>query len=90
MWDSKGIRPVQHGFMKGMSCFISFYDLVTKLADEEKAVDLVYLEFSKAFDCLPQYSPGETGSSWLGKMYSSWVVRSRLWWLMEFNTADNP
>ncbi|KAJ7405113.1 rna-directed dna polymerase from mobile element jockey-like [Pitangus sulphuratus] len=29
---------------------ISFYDQVTRLVDEGKAVDIVYLDFSKAFD----------------------------------------
>jgi len=36
-----------------ISCFtnlISFYDQMTCLVDEGKAVDIVYLEFSKAFD----------------------------------------
>ena len=51
--DNQGIRPSQHGFMKGSSCLtnlISFCDLVTHLVDEGKAVDVVYLDFSKAFD----------------------------------------
>ena len=53
VWDNRGIRPSQHGFTKGRSCLtnlISFYDLVTHLVDEGKAVDVVYLDFSKAFD----------------------------------------
>jgi len=29
-------------------------------------IDVVNLDFSKAFDCLPQYSPRESGSLWLG------------------------
>jgi len=44
--DNQGIRPSQHGFMKGRSCLInliSFYDQVTRLVDEGKAVDVVYL-----------------------------------------------
>jgi len=51
--DNQGIRPSQHGFMKGRSCLtkiISFCDQVTCLTDEGKAVDVVYLDFSKAFD----------------------------------------
>ncbi|KAK4815918.1 hypothetical protein QYF61_010175 [Mycteria americana] len=51
--DNQVIRPSQHGFMKYRSCLtnlISFYDKVTHLVDEGKAVDVVYLDFSKAFD----------------------------------------
>ena len=53
MQDNQGIRPSQHGFMKGRSCLtnlISFYDQVTHLVDEGKAVHVIYLDFSKAFD----------------------------------------
>uniref|UniRef100_A0A8B9UU32 Reverse transcriptase domain-containing protein n=1 Tax=Anas zonorhyncha TaxID=75864 RepID=A0A8B9UU32_9AVES len=49
----QAIRPSQHGFMEGRSCLtnlISFYDKVTRWVDEGKAVDVVYLDFSKAFD----------------------------------------
>ncbi|KAK4829891.1 hypothetical protein QYF61_007283 [Mycteria americana] len=51
--DNQVIRPSQHAFMKGRSCLtnlISFYDKLTRLVDEGKAVDVVYLDFSKAFD----------------------------------------
>ncbi|KAK4810256.1 hypothetical protein QYF61_013071 [Mycteria americana] len=50
---NQGISPRQHGFMKGRSCLtnpISFYNQVTCLVDEGKAVDVIYLDFSKAFD----------------------------------------
>ncbi|GAB0199726.1 mitochondrial enolase superfamily member 1 [Grus japonensis] len=57
-WDvleNQVIRPSQHGFMKGRSCLtnlISFYDKETCLVDEGKAMDVVYLDFSKAFDTI--------------------------------------
>ncbi|PKU35998.1 rna-directed dna polymerase from mobile element jockey-like [Limosa lapponica baueri] len=52
MKDAQVIRPSQHGYMRGRSCLtnlISFYGKVTRLVDEGKAVDVVYLDFSKAF-----------------------------------------
>ncbi|KAK4828823.1 hypothetical protein QYF61_000880 [Mycteria americana] len=44
--------PSQHGFRKGRSCLTNliFYNKVTRLVDEGKAVDVVYLDISKAFD----------------------------------------
>ena len=55
MWDNQMIRPSQQGFMKGRCCLtnlISFYDRATRLLDEEKAMDVVYLDFSKDFDTI--------------------------------------
>jgi len=54
--DNQGISPSQHGFRKGKCCLtslISFYDQVTCLVDEGEAVDVVCLDFSKAFDTVP-------------------------------------
>ncbi|KAK4810638.1 hypothetical protein QYF61_007375 [Mycteria americana] len=51
--NNPGIKPSQHGFRKGRSCLtnlISFYNKVTRLVDEGKAVDVVCLDFSKVFD----------------------------------------
>ena len=77
MRDNWGIRPSQHGFTKGRSCLtnlISFYDLVTRLVDEGKAVDVVYLDFSKAFDTVSH-------SILLQKLAVSGLVRYTLGWV---------
>lgn len=52
----KLIRDSQHGFTKGRSCLtnlLDFLELVTKWLDDGKPVDLVYLDFAKAFDKVP-------------------------------------
>jgi len=57
--SNQGVRPSQQGLMKGRSCLtslISLYDQVPRLVDEGKAVDVVYLDFSKAFDTVPHSS----------------------------------
>ncbi|CAM4585984.1 unnamed protein product [Lepidochelys kempii] len=51
--ERKVIRNSQHGFIKGKSCLtnlIAFYDEITGSVDEGKAVDVLFLDFSKAFD----------------------------------------
>ncbi|PKU37652.1 rna-directed dna polymerase from mobile element jockey-like [Limosa lapponica baueri] len=58
-WQVQGsqrIRASQRGFVKGKSfltSLISFYVHVTHLLDGGKAVDVVYLDFGKAFDTIP-------------------------------------
>lgn len=59
MWhaqDDQVIMLHQHGFMKGRSHLtnlISFCDKVICLVDEEKAIDVIYLDFSKALTPFP-------------------------------------
>ena len=50
------INLSQHGFMADRSCqtnLLEFLDKVLELIDEGKPVDIVYLDFSKAFDKVP-------------------------------------
>jgi len=53
---NKLIKKSQHGFMRGKSCtsnLLAFLDKVTAAVDNGEAVDVVYLDFAKAFDKVP-------------------------------------
>ncbi|KAJ7406581.1 RNA-directed DNA polymerase from mobile element jockey-like protein [Willisornis vidua] len=53
MEDKKVIRSTQYGFSKGKSRFtnlIAFYNETTTWMDDRRAVDIVYLDFSKTFN----------------------------------------
>jgi hypothetical protein len=73
------IRDSQHGFTRGRSCLtnlLDFLEEVTKELDKGNAVDIIYLDFAKAFDKVPHRrlvekirSHGISGkiASWIGE-----------------------
>ncbi|MGE5822000.1 MAG: RNA-directed DNA polymerase [Nitrososphaerota archaeon] len=52
----KLIKESQHGFLKGRSCLtnlLEFFEFVTNYIDQGYPIDVVYLDFQKAFDKVP-------------------------------------
>ena len=50
------LNDSQHGFMKGKSCLtnlLEYLENVTKVLDEGDPLDIIYLDFAKAFDKVP-------------------------------------
>ena len=53
MTENKLFNPSQHGFRSGRSCLsqlLSHFDRITRLLEDGAAVDVIYLDFAKAFD----------------------------------------
>ena len=52
----KLINPSQHLFRNGKSCLtilLGFFEEITKWVDDGSPVDVIYLDFQKAFDTVP-------------------------------------
>lgn len=83
----KVIWSSQHGFTKQKLCLtnlITFYDKKTNLTDGRTAVDIVYLDFRKAFDpvCnkilrkeLSMHELDEQAVRWIENCLNSWAQR---------------
>ncbi|CAM5103262.1 unnamed protein product [Eretmochelys imbricata] len=85
--ERKVIRNSQHGFTKGKSSLINriaLYDEITGSVDEGKAVDVLFLDFSKAFDIvshsivaskLKKYGLDEWTIRWIESWLDCWAQR---------------
>ena len=65
----KLINPSQHGFLKARSCLtnlLGFFEEITKWVDEGSPVDVIYLDFQKAFNKVPH----QVKITWDGKQYN--------------------
>ena len=52
----KLLNSSQHGFLKSKSCLtnlLCFFEEISKWVDEGSPVDIIYLDFQKAFDKVP-------------------------------------
>ncbi|CAM4657202.1 unnamed protein product [Lepidochelys olivacea] len=79
--ERKVIRNSQHGFIKGKSCLtnlIAFYDETTGSVDAGKAVNMLFLDFSKAFD---MFSHGILVSKLKRYDLDEWTIRWIESWL---------
>ena len=79
---NKLIRSSQHGFMKGRSCvtnLLEFLEKATLAADEGKALDLIFLDFAKAFDKVPR-------ERLLKKMHAHGIRGKLLKWVEDWLT----
>ena len=69
------ITPAQFGFLRNRSCLtqlLTSYAKTVQSIEDKRACDTIYLDFSKAFDCIPHnelllklWTIGITGPLWL-------------------------
>ena len=73
----KLINPSQNGFLKAKSCLTSllcFLEEITKWVDDGSPVDVIYLDFQKAFDKVPhQRLISKLKSHGMGNSLINWI-----------------
>ena len=71
------LHDSQHGFRKGRSCLtnlLAFMDRVTGVMDEGDSVDIIFLDFAKAFDKVPhQRLMSKLRSHGIGGELERWI-----------------
>ena len=72
----------QHGFMKGRSCLtnlLTSLETITTALDEGSGIDVIYLDYAKAFDTVPH-------RRLMTKLHAYGIGWSLLLWIEEFLT----
>ena len=73
----KLINPSQHGFLKAKSCLtnlLCFLEEMTKWVDDGSPVDVIYLDFQKAFDKVThQRQINKLKSHGMGNYIINWI-----------------
>ena len=72
--------PAQHGFVTGKSCvtqLLEFMEELTESLDGAEDVDVIYLDFCKAFDKVPH-------RRLLKKLYNYGITGKIFSWVKEF------
>ena len=80
MTDNNLYSECQHGFRKKRSCvtqLLEVYDQLTEMIDDGKSVDIIYLDFRKAFDSIPH-------ERLLRKMAGYGITGGTLKWVRDF------
>jgi len=92
----KLINDSQHGFLKARSCLtnlLCFFEEITKWVDDGSPVDVIYLDFQKAFDKVPHqrlllklkaHGIGEGLVNWIEK----WLTDRRQRVIVEGETSN--
>ena len=79
----KLIRDSQHSFWRGRSCvtnILKFLDMVTDVINQKGSVDVIFLDFAKAFDKVPNrrllaklQAHGVLQWRWRGSLLDDWI-----------------
>ena len=81
LWDfldlHRVLNPNQHGFVKHKSCFTNLLECHSKSLDSGFGVDVIYLDYSKAFNSVPHLRL-------ISKLQSYGINGNLLTWIKNF------